>query len=89
MIFEQLLELEQILNALFRRRATPCGKSGGGGGDGGVDIRFAAERHLRQRFTRRRIDDGSVFGGGGALPLAVDVIWQLTIRRHNFDFLRK
>ena len=52
-----LAEAEQPARALDRRAAAPPGERGAGGGDGGVDVGRAGERHARQHLTGRRVGD--------------------------------
>src|SRR6202044_3448972 len=71
-IFEQHLQLKQRLDAVFRGRAAPLGKSGGGGFDGLVDFSGIGERDLGQRFSRGGIDYIAPFYRGRFGPLSID-----------------
>ena len=53
-LFEQHLQLEQRLDAVFGRSAAPFGKGGGGGFDGGVDFCGIGEGTLAQELRRWR-----------------------------------
>ncbi len=74
MIFEQHLELEERLDAVFRRSAAPFGESGGRGFNGGIHFAGVGEGDLGQRFAGRGIDDVAPFTGARVGPLTVDVI---------------
>ena len=76
-LFEQHLQLEQRLDAVFGRSAAPFGKGGGGGFDGGVHFRGVGERNAGQHFAGGGIDHVAPFGGVRLGPLAVDVVRQL------------
>ena len=52
-----LAEAEQPARALDRRAAAPTGERVAGGGDGGVDIGRAGERHARKHLAGRRVGD--------------------------------
>ena len=73
-LFEQHLQLEQRLDAVFGRRAAPFGKRCGGGFDGGVDFGGIGERNAGEGFAGRGIDDVAPLGGARFGPLAVDVV---------------
>jgi hypothetical protein len=45
-VFEQHLQLEQRLDAVFGRSAAPFGEGGGGGFDGLIDFGGVGERDL-------------------------------------------
>src|SRR5579862_6928381 len=94
-IFEQHLQFEQRLNAVFGRSAAPFGKGGGGSFDGFIDFSGVAERNLRENLAGGGIDYVAPFvlgrTGGGACPLAVDEVWNAGDRRsgdggHEFTF---
>ena len=55
MLFQQLLQLEQILNAIFRRRRPPCRESLAGSSNCGVYFGCIRSRNRCQNLLRRRI----------------------------------
>ena len=55
--FEQLLELEEVLDAFAGRSAAPGGERGQRGLDGGIDLRGARERRAGHDLCRRRVHD--------------------------------
>ena len=61
-LFEQHLQLEQRLDAVFGRSAAPFRKGGGGGFDGGVHFGGVGQRNAGQDFARGGIDDVAPFG---------------------------
>ena len=72
-IFEELLEGEEILHAIARRRAPPLVLDAVSGSDGVVDLGGRGEWNASDDFVGRWIDDA--LGWGGALaPFAVDVV---------------
>src|SRR5580693_5295637 len=73
-IFEKHLQLEQRLDAVFRRSAAPFGKGGRRGLDRRVHFRGVGERDLGQRFAGGGIDHVAPLGDVRVGPLAVDVI---------------
>src|ERR1700719_4221217 len=73
-IFEQHLQLEERLDAVFGGRAAPLGKSGGGGFDGLADFSGIGKLDLGQRFSRGGIDYIAPFYRGRFGPLAIDVV---------------
>ena len=72
--FENVLQLEQRLNAIFRRRAPPFGKGSGGRFDRGGDFGSAGKRSLGDDFAGGGIGDIEPFGGIGIDPLPVNVV---------------
>ena len=74
MLFQQLLQLEQILNAVFRRRRPPCWQSLAGCGNCRVYFGCIRNRNCRQNFLRRRIYDIQKLGALRRLPLAANVV---------------
>ena len=73
-IFEQHLQLEERLDAVFGRSAAPFGKCGGRGFDRLIHFGSLGERNLSQSLAGRGIDDIAPFGGGRVGPSAVDVV---------------
>ena len=67
-IFEQHLQLEQRLDAVFGRSAAPVGERRGGGFDGRVDFSGIGERDLREDFAGGGIDDVAPFVARGSRP---------------------
>ena len=65
-IFEQHLQLEQRLDAVFGRSAAPFGEGGGGGFDGLIDFGWLGERDLGESFAGRGIDYVAPFGGSAS-----------------------
>ena len=74
MIFEKLLQLEQRLDAVFGRSATPFGIGCSGGLHGCVYFSGAGERSFGDGFSGRGIGDVEPVRGGGFDPLAIDVV---------------
>ena len=62
---QHLPEPEQPAGALDRRAAAPGREGGAGGGDGGVDVRGARQRHPREHLAGGRVGHIEVLGGGG------------------------
>jgi len=73
-IFEQHLQLEQWLDAVFGRRAAPFGEGCGRGFDSLVDFVGLREWDLSQSFAGCGIDYVTPFLRTGVGPLAVDVV---------------
>ena len=76
-LFEEVLQLEQVLNALARRCAAPSSKSAGGRLNGSIDIRACREGRARQDFCSRRVENVKVFCCGGSPPSAIHIILKL------------
>src|ERR1700722_2745261 len=77
MLFEEIFELEKILNALARGSTALRGKSVGGSLDGGVDIGGRRQGRASEDLGGGGISDIEEFGGGGVAPGAIDVVLQL------------
>ena len=74
-IFEQHLQLEERLDAVFGRSAAPFGEGRGGGFDGLVDFGGIGERDLGENFAGRGIDYVAPFCWQADIgPAAVDVV---------------
>jgi hypothetical protein len=76
-VFEPLLQLEQVLDALGRRHATPRRPRRGRRADRGIHFLRRRQRHVGQRHARGRIGDVQVIARVRALPGAADVVEQL------------
>ena len=72
MLFEQHLQLEERLDAVFGRRASPFREGGRGGFDGGIYFAGFGKRNFAQRRARRGIDDFLPVGRSRIGPLPAD-----------------
>src|ERR1700676_132847 len=76
-IFEEHLQFEERLDAVFGRSAAPFGEGGGGGFDGVIDFSGIGEWDLSDYFAGSGIDYVAPFVGTRVGPLAVDVVRKL------------
>src|SRR5271155_561073 len=88
--FQQIFQLEQILNAFAGRSSAPRGKGRGRGAHRSVNIANGGDGSPRQYFGRGGINDVREFSGGGTHPAAIHVILQFRRRGHRgaHSFLR-
>ncbi len=75
--FEEIFQLEEVLNALAGRGAAPSRESIGGGLNGSVDIRGGREGGACEQFGSSGIGDVKVFGRGGSAPGAIHVVLEI------------
>src|SRR5208337_2621937 len=76
---------------LFAGASRKSLESGPGGGDGPVEVLFGAERNLRERLLRRRVDDIERRRDRGIQPAPADVELRVTIcgRRSESALVRR
>ena len=82
-VIQQLLELEEVLDALDRRRASPIGKSGLGRLNRFAHLVSGRERHAHHRLACRRIAHIEKFAGTRPLPFPTNIVEQLSILYHS------
>ncbi len=75
--FEEIFQLEEILDALAGRGAAPSREGISGGLNGSVNVCGCREWCTRQHFGGRRIGDVHVFGGRGPAPGAIHVVLKI------------
>ncbi len=74
-LFEEIFQLEEILDAFAGRSAAREGI--GGGLNGSVDIRGGREGGACEQFGSSGIGDVKVFGRGGSAPGAIHVVLEI------------
>src|SRR2546426_2131340 len=73
-LFEEIFQLEEILDALAGRGAAPGRKGIGGSLDGSVNVSGSREGGAREHFGSSGIGNGKVFGFGGPAPCGGHVV---------------
>ena len=79
-LFEQHLQLEERLDAVFRRRASPFREGGRGGFDGGIYFAGFCKRNFAQGSARGGIDDFLPVGRSRIGPLPADEMGHADVR---------
>ena len=91
--FQQLLQLEERLDAVFRRSASPIGERSSSGFDRRTNVARIGQRHFRQSLASRGIDDIEPFTGIRFGPFAINVILNLGFsddcRIHDLAFRKR
>ena len=75
--FEEIFQLEEILDALTGRRAPPRRERIGSGLNGSVDVGGSRKGRAREEFRGRRIGDIKVFGCSRSAPGTIDVVLKI------------
>ncbi len=73
-LVEQLLQAEQILDAVRRRHGAPLRKCGGGGLHGGANIFSSAGGRVPDYLAGSRIEHLAATGGGRPVPFTGGII---------------
>ena len=77
MLFDEIFQPEEILDALAGRSAAPSREGIGGGLNGGGDVRGCRERCARQQFSGSWVGDVHEFGCGGSPLGAIHVVLKI------------
>ena len=76
-LFEHVLQLKQVLHALYSGSLSPLPKSVGSSPHGGVYLSSRGQRESGDHLRCGRVHDVKVFPGTGAAPGSVNVVEQL------------
>ena len=85
MLFQQILELEHILNSIGRRRASPAVPRGMRRLHGAIDLVARCHGYAHNAVGRRRIMNIQPLGCLRALPVPAYIVKQLSVFNHRIS----